>query len=72
MSSPSSSQSGHAPAIATSSRTPLSVSPPDEDYNDALELHDDELLAEDPLHENGSPDGRYAAAQPIIAPAHVS
>ena len=59
MSSPSSSQSGHAPAIASSSRTPLSISPEQDDSSDdGLEFHHAELLAEDPLHENGSPDGR--------------
>jgi chloride channel 3/4/5 len=53
MSSSSISRSSDAPAVASSSRTPLSVSPI-EDYtsnDDNLDLHSQDLLGEDPLHD---------------------
>ena len=62
MSSPSSSQSGHAPALASSSRTPPSASPAeDSQSDDGLEIENDELLAtEDPLHEHGALEGNLS------------
>ena len=60
MSSPSSNHSGHARATASSSRSPLSASPGEDDFSDdGLEIQDAELLADDPLHEGGAPDGGY-------------
>ncbi len=59
MSSSSSNQSGHAPALASSSRSPLSASGEDDPSDDGLEAADEELLADDPLHENGAVDGRF-------------
>ena len=54
MSSPSSNQSGHAPAHASSSRSPLSASPGDDGFSDdGLDITNDELLADDPLHDQG-------------------
>ena len=60
MSSSSSNQSGHAPALASSSRTPLSASPVEGDHSDdGLEIQDEELLAEDPLRESGGLNERF-------------
>ena len=59
MSSSSSSGSGYAQALASSSRTPPSTSPANEDYSDdGLDIQDSELLADDPLHEDGVPNAR--------------
>lgn len=59
MSSSSSNQSAHAPAVASSSRTPPTD---DEDASDnGLAIGDHELLADDPLHEEGGLDGGYGA-----------
>lgn len=56
MSSSSSNHSTHAPAVASSSRTP----PTDDDASDnGLDIGDHELLADDPLHEEGGLDGGY-------------
>ena len=58
MSSPSSSQSEHAPALASSSRTPLSSSPAQDDSDDGLEIQNEELLAEDPFSDDIGLGGR--------------
>ena len=59
MSSSSSNHSGHAPALASSSRSPLSASGEDELSDDGFEIANEELLADDPLHENGAVNGRF-------------
>ena len=62
MSSPSPIQSGYASAHAqaSSSRSPLSASPPGDDLSDdGLEIRDEELFEEDPLHESGGSNGKY-------------
>ena len=60
MSSSSSTQSGHAPPLASSSRTPPSTSPEGDDYSeDGLDIHDAELLAEDPFQDTDVLDTRY-------------
>ena len=58
MSSSSSTQSGHGAAIASSSRTPPSTSPAEDDSDDGLDIGREELLADDPLHSNGFPSDR--------------
>ena len=58
MSSSSSDRSGHVPAFASSSRSPLSASPGDDDSDDGLQIGDEELLADDPLNGNGGLNGR--------------
>lgn len=60
MSSSSSNHSGHAHPVASSSRSPLSASPREDDFSDdGLEIQDAELLADDPLHENEGVNGGY-------------
>lgn len=55
MSSSSSAQSGHAPAHASSSRSPLPLTPEDDTLSeDGLDIGNEELLADDPLHEDVS------------------
>ena len=58
MSSSSSNHSGHAPAIASSSRSPQSASP-DEDSlsDDGLDIQNSELLADDYLHDDVAVNG---------------
>jgi hypothetical protein len=60
MSSSSPLANGHAPAIASSSRTSPT---PEADEDDGLEIQPDELLAEeDPLHDgNGGLNDGYVA-----------
>ncbi|EME45163.1 hypothetical protein DOTSEDRAFT_71014 [Dothistroma septosporum NZE10] len=54
MSRSSSSRSPNAPAVASSSRSPPSIPPESDDSDDGLELRSEELLANDPLHSNGT------------------
>jgi hypothetical protein len=62
MSSSSSNQSGHAPAIASSSRSQLTPSPGEDDFSDdGLDIGNEELLADDPLHGDGHLNERYIA-----------
>jgi hypothetical protein len=68
MSSSSSNQSGHAPALASSSRSPLSASGEDELSDDGLEIPEEELLADDPLHENGAFNGRFVEQFAVYVP----
>lgn len=59
MSSSSSDRSGYAHAAASSSRSPLSASPGQDDgSDDGLDIGEEELLADDPLHGDGALNGR--------------
>lgn len=56
MSSSSSNQSSHAPAVASSSRSPQIE---DDQSDDGLDIDNNELLADDPLNGDGGLDAGY-------------